>query len=245
MKCTIVSIANNKEITKGFLDNLKNQEEVDCQLIIIENQDHLFTSARAAYNSCLDRIDNEIVVFSHPDIRFLNHLALHNLIKQAASLGAFGVVGAAGCKSGKEWEIQSNIVHGRNKERAGSRINKPVEVQTVDECLFIMHKADIQKIKFTNLGGWHLYAVEQCLRMSTLEQKNNYVVPADLWHLSNGKSLDPSYMITLESMIRGYRSEYEYINTTVKQWKTKGLFSMSYRKYYWMKQFVKKRILSK
>ncbi len=74
----------------------------------------------------------------------------------------------------------------RGKGKGRKKIVKSTEVQTVDECFFIMNKNIIEKMKFTSLNGWHLYAVEQCLRMTKLG-KRNYVVPANLWHLSDGK----------------------------------------------------------
>ena len=62
--------------------------------------------------------------------------------------------------------ILSNIVHGKNKSSAGDKIKKPEVVQTVDECMFFVQTDIIKKFPFSNINGWHMYAVELCLQLS-------------------------------------------------------------------------------
>lgn len=239
--CTIVVICNKEKVLKEYTENLNTQKNVIFQLIVIDNTDNQYSGARMAFNSFLAQIEHEIVIFSHPDIRFRSDYALANILRETAKIDDYGVVGIAGCASGQIWKILTNIVHGDKKVEAGERILDITEVQTVDECFFIMKKDMIQKIKFKNKDGWHLYAVEQSLQMKR-DGKKNYVIPADVRHLSDGRSLDPSYMKGLEEIIREYKIETEYINTTVKQWKTKGFVAYLYRKYYYIKQVIKKQI---
>ena len=108
--------------------------------------------------------------------------------------------------------------------------------------MYVFVQTDIiKKFPFSNINGWHMYAVELCLQLLR-EGYINYVLPCDIWHKSSGSSLDSSYVLTLEKIVRLYSKDYKYINTTVKQWKTTGLISSLYRKYYFFKQFVKRRI---
>lgn len=240
--CTIVSISNNLQMTNAFINDLKKQKDVEYQLVIIDNTQNCFGGAREAFNSIIKEIENDTVVFLHPDIRFLSNRSLVSILKDVEELQDYGVIGVAGCPEGSNWCLLSNIYHGEGKVKAGQKIVKSMEVQTVDECFFIMNKNIIRKMKFTSLKGWHLYAVEQCLRMMKFG-KRNYVVSANLWHLSDGKSLDPKYMKCLEKLIDMYKGDVDYINTTVKQWKTHGLKASIYRRYYYIKQCIKKVVV--
>lgn len=242
--CTIVSISNNLQMTNNFISDLEKQKDVEYQLMLIDNTQNRFGGAREAFNSIIRKIQNDTVIFLHPDIRFLSDRALVSILIEVENIQDYGVIGVAGCPEGAKWCLLSNIYHGEGKVKAGKKIVKSTEVQTVDECFFIMNKNIIEKMKFTSLDGWHLYAVEQCLRMTKLG-KRNYVVPANLWHLSDGKSLDPKYMKCLEKLIDIYRCDVDCINTTVKQWKTHGLKAVIYRKYYYMKQCIKKVAVKK
>lgn len=240
--CTIVVIANKAEVLEDYIKSLDAQTNVVFQLIVIDNKDNQYSGARKAFNSVLAQAKYDVVIFSHPDIRFMTDTALADIMLQIESLNNFGVVGIAGCAEGRTWRILSNIVHGTDKDNAGTKISNPIEVQTVDECFFAMERDVAQKNNFINEDGWHLYAVEQCLQMRRINKKN-YIVPADVWHLSNGKSLGPTYLKDLERVIDEYKNDTEYINTTVKQWKTKGIRPYLYRRYYYVKQIIKRQCM--
>lgn len=239
--CTIIVISNKENVLEEYKKSLQIQKNVDYQLIVIDNTKNQYKSARKAFNSVLAQAYYEMVIFSHPDIRFMSENALFEILQMVEKINNFGVIGIAGCQAGKNWAILSNIIHGDEKREAGKKIEQAIEVQTVDECFFIMKKKIIQELKFTDEDGWHLYAVEQSLRMLDKGRKN-YIVPAEIWHLSDGRSLEPAYMKGLEKIISKYRNNVEYINTTVKQWKTRGVEAYWYRKYYYMKQIMKKLI---
>ena len=239
--CTIIVISNKEYVLKEYKKCLQTQKNVEYQLIVIDNTKKIYKSARKAFNSVLDQAYYETVVFSHPDIRFISENALFEILQMTEEIADFGVCGIAGCQGGEEWKILSNIIHGDKKKEAGKKIKQAIEVQTVDECFFLMKRETIQELRFTDEEGWHLYAVEQCLRMID-KGKKNYVVPAKIWHLSDGRSLDPTYMNILERIINKYRTNMGYINTTVKQWRTKGIKACLYRKFYYMKQIIKRII---
>ena len=80
---------------------------------------------------------------------------------------------------------------------------------------------------------------------SCINNLHNYVVPAEMWHMSDGKSLNPAYMKTLEIMIDRYGTYTDYFNTTVRQWKTTGVSATLYRKYYYLKQILKRILIRK
>lgn len=240
-KITIVVVWYKKNQLDDFLDNINKQKDIDITVISLDNSQNQYVGAREAFNSVINKIDTDYVLFLHPDVYFEDNTILIKMLSVIRKLNKMGVAGVAGCREGKEWSILSNIVHGKNKSSAGDKIKKPEVVQTVDECMFFVQTDIIKKFPFSNINGWHMYAVELCLQLLR-EGYINYVLPCDIWHKSSGSSLDSSYVLTLEKIVRLYSKDYKYINTTVKQWKTTGLISSLYWKYYFFKQFVKRRI---
>lgn len=240
---SLVCVYNSQEQINELNNQLNSQSIQGGQRIFIDNTRNQYSSIRKAFNSVIPAITGEYVIFLHQDIRFLNNQVLENILLQANEIDHFGVIGVAGCSNTPKWEILSNIVHGDNQVHAGKNIQKPELVQTVDECFFIMKKDLLTFLEFSELEGWHMYAVEQCLRASDFGY-NNYVIPTyGFWHLSDGKSLGPAYMISLKEMIKKYGYEYKFFNTTVKLWYTRGIGAYLYRQYYYFKQLIKGVIL--
>ena len=240
-QCTIIVITNDKKRCDEFTAGLNTQQNVEYQLLVVESIHGEFCGARQAYNSVIDLIEYDNVVFCHHDIFFLDNNALENILMYIDSLDDFGVVGVAGCKHGEEWEILSTMLHGDGKQLCGTKIDKPTEVQCVDECFFVMQKKFVKKYRFTDMTGWHLYAVEQCVRAEQKELKN-YVVPANMYHASSGNSLDPSYINALLEFKEVYSVQDGILNTTVKQWNIKTTKGYLYIKYYYWKQVIKKTL---
>lgn len=242
---TIVTVWNKEAVFREFAEALAQQKGVAYTLLSVDNSENRYPSARAAFNAQIDRIETDYVAFLHQDIRFLDENALADILKWAESQENLGVAGVAGCPEDQQWELLSNIVHGAEAVAAGSPIEAPVKVQTVDECLFILRADVFRAYPFSDKTGWHMYAVEQCLELAAAGYEN-IVVPARIWHLSSGDSLDHTYLYTLEEMIRQYGDTTPYLNTTVKQWKTQGLKARLYRCYYVqkmkLKRFLRKRI---
>ncbi len=243
IKVSLILIVNKEEVYQDFINSLKTQIDVQYQLIPIANCHHEYDSARKAFNEASQQAEGDYIAFLHPDIRFLSPKSLCDIIQSVESLNDFGVAGVAGAKaiSKKERKILSNIVHGDQKQSAGKRITEPVSVQTLDECFFIIKKDYFEKHPFPNIAGWHLYSVQYCLD-AIRDGKTNYVVPAELWHLSDGKSLDPNYVDQLNDLIKKEKPYFDLICTTVRAWPTKGLSAIMFRKYYKAKQRIKKFI---
>lgn len=239
---TLLVIVNDKKKYNEFLSCLNKQRGIEFRCVPIFNvNNEKFVSARTAYNSELENINSKYVAFCHPDVFFLDEYALRDIFVRIDEIKDFGIVGIAGCPSGKNRFLYSTMYHGVKREPAGISFSNQREVQTVDECFFVM-KTD-SSFRFSGIEGWHLYAVEECLN-KLLDDKVNYVVEANVWHVSNGQSLDSSYMTCLEKIIKKYKAHFPLINTTVKQWETQGLIAWGYRKYYFMKQYVKKRMIN-
>lgn len=221
---SIVTIANKKDVFDDFVKNLKEQIDITYELIVINNYNKEYNSARAAYNSALPKLKGEFTIFLHPDIRFFEIKTLKKIYDYINQKDEFGVIGVAGSPEKLENNkriLYSNIFHGKNKFHAGRTFNEIMEVQTVDECLFIVKTVNIINYKFSSKEGWHLYSVELCLQMKYIYNKKNYIIPIELWHMSDGSSLDNSYLLTLDLLKNEYMNRVTYINTTVRKWKCK------------------------
>lgn len=223
---SLITIVNNEKIYQGFKKNLAQQREVNYELIKIQNDAHQYDSARLAYNKAAKHAKGELLIFLHPDIRFLDELALHDIIVQIKYLDNWGVVGIAGCPNNSYENnrnyIVTTLVQDQQKENVGERITDPTKVQTVDECFFVIRKSFLKEHPFSEITGWHFYAVEQSL-VSLINGLNNYVVPARIWHLSPGSSENIQYIKIGQEIVKKYGKNFNYINTTVEQWNTHGI----------------------
>lgn len=241
---TLIVIMNKKNVYNEFINSLETQEDVSYEVICIDNCNNQYSSARKAYNEAVMKSNGKYLIFLHPDIRFITKNDLYNITKYVENIETFGVIGVAGCPyelRDRKRVILSNIYHGNGRCKAGNNINKPEIVQTVDECFFVVEKDKFSKVNFSDREGWHLYAVELCLQFIS-EGMKNYVVPANLWHLSDGRSLDYRYVLQLREIIKEYKGSIDYINTTVKKWGTKGIANYCYTIYYLCKQWFKGKI---
>lgn len=247
-KFSIITIVNNQKKFADFKKSLSSQIKIDYELLKIDNCHQEYQSAREAYNSGAQKAKGKFLIFCHPDIRFLDPLALHNITNYLSKISAAGVVGIAGTPFkliNKNRIILSTIVHGDPPFPVGKKISKPTKVQTVDECFFILSKSFWKLHPFSVEKGWHLYAVEECL-LANSQGFENYVVPAHIWHTSNGKSENYQYYIHLKHLVKNYQKQVSRINTTVKMWPTRGIKSHLYINYWlinrWLKQILHLKI---
>lgn len=228
-KFSIITIVNKDDVYQQFKSELEEQSNADYELIKINNDQGQFDSAREAYNAAAAKANGEYLAFLHPDIRFLDKNALADIFKQIESIKDFGVAGIAGCpvelRNG-HYILLTNLKQGAKCQDIGDNISGITEVQTVDECFFVMKKSFWEKVPFSDIKGWHFYAVEECLR-AAIQGKKNYVVPARIWHKSDGASENLQYVEIGKEIVRRYGKHFPYINTTVSKWETHGL-----KKYY-------------
>lgn len=246
-KClSLICIVNDQGMFEGFRESLLTQTYQDYELIPVMNKNGEYSSARRAFNEASVRANGRYLLFIHPDIRFEDPDALKDIIgyiTEERVPADFGVCGAAGAvREGNGREIISTIFHGDSHQRVGTSISAPQEVETLDECFFIISADYLKDHPFSDTEGWHLYACEYCLEAIS-DSRKNYVLPSRIWHLSDGKSLNKDYILQLEDLIRKERDSFDMICTTVKAWKTKGMIAFLYRKYYYVKQCVKSRLL--
>lgn len=218
---SVVCVYNNKKILDDYL--LKSLEKQDCphETILLDNRYGQFPSAAAAFNSVLDRLKGELVVFAHQDISLGYPNALSSIFDMLRDQGEMVVAGVAGKAFRGKWII-TNIKHGDPPSYAGKlRAEKIERVQTLDECLFVVSRKLLEELKFDQdtCSGWHLYAVEYCL--AAQESARALVLPVDgVYHVSRGASMSSDYYDILKKVTRKYHSSTSRIFTTCGRWYT-------------------------
>lgn len=227
---SLITIVNKEKVYREFKDNLQTQKGVNYELIKVNNDHNQFSSARNAYNHALKKVHGDYVVFLHPDMRFLDEYALKDALNQIVELKNLGVAGISGCLfklHHHKSTVVSTIVHGDPAHRFGNSISHPTKVQTVDECFFVMTRDFCKQHPFSDIDGWHMYAVEQCL-IALLNGKVNYVVPCRMWHYSTGFSENWQYIKTGKEIVKRYGEHFSSINTTITTWNTKSKWNLMF-----------------
>ncbi|HPI90089.1 MAG TPA: glycosyltransferase [Spirochaetota bacterium] len=184
---SVVCVFNNERVYKEVLLKSLRQQTVPYELIIVDNRRGLFTSAAKALNHAGKQATGDYIMFVHQDMmlgynRWLEDAEL--ILKMLPDCGIAGVAGIS--EESVRW--QDRLKHSLNlfeESEYGTIgcVNKPVEVQTLDECLLIIPTKVFNIIKFddTTFDGWDSYGADFCLT-----SRNNgykiYVIPCKCSH---------------------------------------------------------------
>ena len=70
------------------------------------------------------------------------------------------------------------IIGAYGAKKKGNSYEAPYACETVDECCFGMTRECFNRLRFNEeiCDGWHLYAVEMCLRGKDNEIKGGYTI---------------------------------------------------------------------
>lgn len=217
---SIICVYNNKEILNDFLlKSLKNQS-VEYELILMDNSTGKFKSAAAALNEGGNKVKGKYIMFVHQDIDLKSNKWLEDTEKTLDSLENMGITGVAGRIKYKPG-IVTNIADGiPPKIISKDKLKSPIEVQTLDECLFIIPHEVFEVLKFDEktVYDWHLYAADYALSVKKLGLKT-YVIPLFVYHRSSGFSYSEMYDKTLKKLLRKHMDE-KAIYTTIEDWVT-------------------------
>ncbi len=249
---SLISVVNDRDTFEyGLKESLKEQTYSDYEIIDIENFGNRYEYLALAYEEGLSKATGEWLCFIHPDLKFTDENALSDLMERIIKLSEerpdIKLFGSAGVTAGADYHIISSMCHGIDKTVPGEndRLEREgyVIVQTVDACCMFIKKSDMEHFGFWNGGlGFHMVAEELSLHIDA-EGYHAAVVPARIWHFSDGRSLDYSYFRELRHLIRKYRN-VEYFNTTSHSFKNTWWLGLHllYREY---RSFVWHKILGK
>ena len=162
---SIVCVFNHLAVRQQCLDRsieALHDEASDVEYLPIENVSGTYKSAGSALNHGVSLAKNDVVVFVHQDV-FLHSLTALKRAAGQVQPGGFGLLGAAGIGT-------DNRLIGRIRDRVmitGEAVSDPVEVDTVDEVLFMAPRTQLASEPLTEVYdlAWHAYAVEYGLRV--------------------------------------------------------------------------------
>ena len=145
---------------------------VDVEYIPVDNRDHAFASAGAALNHGARLARHPVVAFAHQDV-YLHSVDRLLVAASAFAENSWGLLGANGVASDGE-----NV--GRIRDRTqliGRPALLPVEVDSVDEVLFLVPRALVlaEPLSEDPDLAWHAYAVEYSLRMRSLGRRTGAI----------------------------------------------------------------------
>ena len=217
---SILCIYNNHKILADNLLKSLEKQSTTYELILLDNTEEKYASAVEAINYGSKIAKGDYLMFVHPDVNILSDSWLENAEEILFSLENLGLAGVAGFPEMGEG-IVSNMKDGCPPRDVGIHIDKPVEVQTVDECLFIIPKSVLENIFFDEITcpKWHLYAVDYCLNINRAGL-SVYTIPCEIYHVSRAHSFSGDYYTTLKKIIKKHGSYYDKIYTTCGVWST-------------------------
>jgi hypothetical protein len=232
---SIICVYDNKDILEKCLLNSLRIQSNEYELILLNNTTGEFNSAAKALNFGGKKSKGKYLMFIHQDFMFDSTTWLEEIENTLNNLDNFGVAGVAGKY---DRNCISNIKTGIPPIFAGPiQITKPIEVQTIDECVILTSKKLFNDIKFDEVtcDDWHLYAADYCLTVKKAGFKV-YVLPMDGYHVSAGDSFSSkTYYPILKKFVKKYKNEYKWIYTTTGSWSTIYPLSMQilYQKLYY------------
>lgn len=244
MRFSIICVYNNKSVLdKCLIETLDEQTFRDYELILIDNTSGQYKNAGESLNFGASRAQGTYLLFLHQDVAFLSKTSLYELNRAVDEIEPFGIVGLAGVD--KNETMYGNFRQGVNRLLSGKAFSKPIEVESIDECFFIIPQNLWLKNKLWEFS-WHLYSVEYCLRMKTLN-KRVLLLPCDIiYHLSPGNSLNNSYYSTMRVLGNRYRGKTRYVYTTIRgKWPTCIIGNYVKTYYYEVKNMLKNRLTMK
>lgn len=193
----MLCVYNNSDCFSDVLiRTLKDQKcKYFVRVLAFNNKSNKFKSMAEAYNRMMKYVKSEEVIFTHQDIRYENAHALQEMLDEILLVPYNGIWGIGGvfCKS---------------RAVPIAKKGEPVEVHSVDECLFGMRTELCRKLRFneTICNNWHMYSAEMCIH-NQLENGTVYVINADnICHLSPGV-ISGEYVNTLYKVINYYKTK--------------------------------------
>ena len=218
---SIVCVYNNETILNEYLIKSLDSATSKYELILVDNRENKFKSASEALNFGGNKAKGDYIAFIHQDIKFNSQNFLDELEAILNKTNDLGIAGMAGVSEDIKGVI-SNIVQGESSDSVGkNKIEKPLKVQTLDECLIVIPSSVFDRLKFDEktCDDWHLYGVDYSLSVGELGF-SAYVLPMCIYHRSPGYSMSEGYDITMKKLLKKHKDNYKWIYTTLGNYNT-------------------------
>jgi hypothetical protein len=177
---SVVVVYNNEQALNRILLPSLREQTVEYEYISVDNTKGTYKSAAEALNFGGKLSTGKYILFVHQDVELGSKTWLADAEKALDTLPCLGIAGYVGMST-----EGSNFEEGVRFYGCGEITGKPLEVNTLDECVLIIPKAVFTRLQFDAkmLDGWHCYGVDYCLSAQEMGLKA-YVVPAFIYHRS-------------------------------------------------------------
>lgn len=238
---SVVCVYNNDKILRDVLLKSLENQTAEFELITLDNTANRFKSAAEALNYGGLKAKGDYIMFVHQDMWFDSNSWLEEAERVLASILDLGIAGVAGMTSkGGSWQESCR----RSIEVLGGiwgvdRVQRPEEVQTLDECLLIVPRSVFSRIKFdqTIFDGWHCYGADYCLNVTELGLKA-YVIPCPSCHHSSLRTNTEGLLKYQAMLYAKHKKRYKHIYTLlgdyswqyINVWRVKKIIGSPYHR---------------
>jgi hypothetical protein len=190
-------VVSNREYDKDFEAHIKKTIGVkNPEIIQIVNDNE--RSLTEVYNEGLAKASNNVVVFTHGDLKFNSKNWGKNLLKHFNNTD-FGILGVAGttdlAASGRWWEETHRMVGIVNHKQNGktwtsaysNKYNEPIPVVCLDGVFFAIRKDKIECKFNENYNGFHFYDITFTLDNFLHGVKIGVIFDVRITHFSVGE----------------------------------------------------------
>jgi len=240
---SIICVFNDAPVREQCLDSSierHRSEVLDLDYVLVDNRDGAFASAGAGFNAGASRARHDHLVFVHQDVVLHSLAALERAAWILEADHGIGLVGAFGVERG------GRLV-GRVRDRVvliGERTDGPVDVDSVDEVLFIVPRRvfDRERLSEASAFAWHAYAVEYGLRL----RRNGLrvcAVDVPLTHNSlsiNIENLEEAY----HELARAYpvALPVRTSSRTISRWGLAGRLGRLFPRHAWRRRWLRESV---
>lgn len=211
-RASIIIVYNDKEKLEEASRYIAEQTiSSEIELIALDNRDGRFSSAAQALNYGASSAQAEILIFMHQDVYLFDNEAVSKYCYYLTN-HRDTIAGIAG-RGKSDFAVYGDILEGEEQiQRLTPTNGKAIEVISLDECFFGMHRSLWEKIRFdeTTCDDWHYYAVDICYE-NTLRGGKNVVYSMRVLHKSLGMANPNSFFACTKKMVKKYRGKAERI----------------------------------
>jgi len=175
---SVVCVYNNELTLRNVLLKCLDKQTVEFELIALDNRCNRYKSAAEALNYGGSKARGDYIMFAHQDIWLGSSSWLEEVEGILLTIPDLGIAGVAGVsEKGKtqmerlKWSI--DLYNEVWWEGGDNRVQRPEEVQTLDECLLIVPRSVFARHQFDMdvFNGWDCYGADYCLSVKSLGLK--------------------------------------------------------------------------
>ena len=245
MKASVIIVWTNETQLAEAQKWIKKQTIYNkTEIILLDNRENKnYKSAAQALNIGAEKAIGDMLFFMHQDVYLWDNIVLEKYC-DFLSKNKKAIIGAAGTTH--EAKTYTDLYETMEKIHRGEWAKgQVVEVDSVDECIFAMHRETWERLKFDEkcCDDWHCYALEICLN-NRIHGGKNYVVPVKICHDSLGNSNQRGFVHTVKNLVwKYYGTGIKRIESTCVSIKCSRFSYYIYALEHCIRQYMKKIII--